>query len=308
MDCRGLESVLPDLLDGKKDAEASAHLAACTECRTRFRDLATTAALVADLADAYTPPSDADAATERLLYERLRRRPSRGVSPVWLFAAACVGAILAVVLLRRDAPEPEARLRPEASAPPGTAAPEEPETERVAAPGSTAVPGPATASPTSSRATKQRRFREVVRAAHRAATEETPQTPIEPLLDAYAESPDDAEEELAVDATLGGYFADELRPRLLHGYVDRATASIERNRWLEGCEAARLAKRLAPDSDDAEILLLRCEAEAERISRAAEEIEDASARRTMLRGALLVATPGSTAYRSIERTLAGGER
>lgn len=291
MDCAGLEAVLPDLLDGQKDALAEAHLASCPDCRARFRDLATTAALVADLADAYRPPADADAALQRSLYDRLRRRRI-GVNPGWLAVAAALGAALTAVVLRTSpTPSEPPRVEPAAGRAPDPSTPVEvAPAERPAS----ARPMPTAEAP---HAGKRRRFREAVQAVRNEPA-------IEPVLDAYAADPEDAEEALALDETLGGYFDDELRPRLLQGYLDRATSALSESRWLEGCEAARLAHRLDRTSAPVEALLARCESEAARIAAQAAEIPDDSARRTMLRGALLVATPGSAAYRAIEAALA----
>jgi hypothetical protein len=284
MDCRDVEEALPDLLDGKRSAATDAHLASCADCRARFRELATTAALVADLADLYRPPADADASLQRALYARLRRHRA-GINPGWLAVAAVAGAAIAAIALRSaPAPEPPPRVEtPVGGAPAATS-------DVDVAP---AVPATAAPDREPSHARRERRFREAVQ----AAKTETPA--IEPVLAAYAEDPEDAEDALAVDETLGGYFDQELRPRLLRGTLDRAASAIGSGRWLEGCEAARLARRLDRGSEPAAALLARCEGEAERIAEQARSIPDDSARRTLLRGALDVATPGSAVYRAI---------
>jgi hypothetical protein len=287
MDCERIDAALAELLDGKKNALAEAHLASCAACRARFAELATTAAAVADLADAYRPPADADAALERALYERIRRRRA-GVNPGWLAVAAVFGAAVAAVFVRA-APSPTAVSRFEA---PGGRAPGPPAPFEAAPPASAR---PAPPAPVHARTT---RFREAVQAAKEGQ-------PIEPVLDAYAAEPDDADEALGLDETLGGYFDQELRPELLRGCLERAAAAIDASRWDDGCEAARTARRLDHGSAAAAGFLARCEAEAARIAAQANAIPDESARRTMLRGALQVATPGSQAYRAIEGALTG---
>jgi len=284
--CEDLDAALPDLLDGLKDPDVEAHLASCTTCRARFAELAQIASAVADLADRYRPPADAEAALQRAMYERLRRRRA-GVNPGWLAVAAAVGAVCTLLFVRPPLPPAPSAVGPRTAAP-------APSSAAAAAPPAP-LQMPRTSSPDPS--LPRKRLRDAVAAARKRPPSAGP---IEPVLDALADVAR-MEDPPQLDS---GFYADEIRSLLLPGLIGRAQAAAREGRWLEACEDARLAHRLDRQADEGETFLLRCDAEAERIAVQAGEVRDRSARRSMLGGALLIATPGSPVYQAIEARLA----